>query len=187
MNIFTLNIKLANLCVNKFTTSAGVPLTYYHAGDSALSVENLTTNFLETPFTVNGSGTYRKNGFLPNITLTEIFSNKYTNVNAGKPQVRSMNADDILKVIAKANNNMNNVSRDEIIKKVYNNIFYIGGDYFLATAYTSIASNLWRINSRGDPGNATPTECLGIRPVVSLNNTIRANTVDMIEAWNIEI
>ena len=187
MNIFTLNIKLANLCVNKFTTSAGVPLTYYHAGDSALSVENLTTNFLETPFTVNGSGTYRKNGFLPNITLTEIFSNKYTNVNAGKPQVRSMNADDILKVIAKANNNMNNVSRDEIIKKVYNNLFYIGGDYFLATAYTSIASNLWRINSRGYPGNATPTECLGIRPVVSLNNTIRANTVDMIEAWNIEI
>ena len=71
---------------------------------------------------------------MPNITLTEIFSNKYTNVNAGKPQVRSMNADDILKVIAKANNNMNNVSRDEIIKKVYNNLFYIGGDYFLATA-----------------------------------------------------
>ena len=124
---------------------------------------------------------------MPSITLTEIFSNKYTNVNDGKPQVRSMNADDILKVIAKANNNMNNVSRDEIIKKVYNNLFYIGGDYFLATAYTSIANNLWKINSIGKPENATPTTCSGIRPVVSLNNTARANTVDMMEAWNIEI
>lgn len=167
--------------------SAGVPLTYWHGGGVVTSIENISSNFLKTPFTVNGSGTYRKNGFLPNITLTEIFSNKYTNVNDGKPQVRSMNADDILKVIAKANNNMNNVSRDEIIKKVYNNLFYIGGDYFLATAYTSSAYDLWKINSRGDPGNATPTSCLGIRPVVSLNNTVRAHTVDMIGAWNIEL
>ena len=167
--------------------SAGVPLTYRHTGDSASSVENLTTKFLEIPFTTNSDRTYRKNGFLPNITLTEIFSNKYTNVNDGKPQVRSMNADDILKVIAKANNNMNNVSRDEIIKKVYNKLFYIGGDYFLATAYTSSAYDLWRIDSRGYPGNATPTSCLGIRPVVSLNNTVRARTVDMIGAWNIEL
>ncbi len=162
-------------------------MTYNHAGDSALSIENLTTIFLETPYTVNMDRTYRKNGFLPNITLTEIFSNEYTNVNDGKPQVRSMNADDILKVIAKANNNMNNVSRDEIIKKVYNNLFYIGGDYFLATAYTSITYNLWRINSMGYPGDATPTSCLGIRPVVSLNNTLRACTVDILGAWNIEI
>ena len=167
--------------------SAGVPLTYYHKNSASTSVNNLTVKFLETPFTGNDDYTYRKNGFLPNITLTEIFSNKYTNVNDGKPQVRSMNADDILKVIAKANNNMNNVSRDEIIKKVYNKLFYIGGDYFLATAYTSSAYDLWRIDSRGNPGNATPTSCLGIRPVVSLNNTVRANTADMIEAWNIEI
>lgn len=167
--------------------SAGVPLTYWLDNGVVTSIENISSNFLKTPFTVNDWGTYRKNGFLPNITLTEIFSNKYTNVNDGKPQVRSMNVDDILKVIAKANNNMNNVSRDEIIKKVYNNLFYIGGDYFLATAYTSGVNNLWRINSMGYPGSATPASCLGIRPVVSLNNTVRARTVDMIEAWNIEL
>ena len=188
------NYSLDILCVLEFATnrnapkpSAGVPLTYWLDNGVVTSIENISSNFLKTPFTVNDWGTYRKNGFLPNITLTEIFSNKYTNVNAGKPQVRSMNADDILKVIAKANNNMNNVSRDEIIKKVYNNLFYIGGDYFLATAYTSAANNLWRINSIGNPGNATPASCLGIRPVVSLNNTVRARTVDMIGAWNIEI
>ena len=58
--------------------SAGVPLTYWLGNGVVTSIENISSNFLKTPFTVNDWGTYRKNGFLPNITLTEIFSNKYT-------------------------------------------------------------------------------------------------------------
>ena len=96
------NYSLDILCVLEFATnrnapkpSAGVPLTYCHGGDSALSIENLTTNFLETPFTVNIVRTYRKNGFLQNMSLVETFKNKYTNISGEKLQVRAMKAEDI--------------------------------------------------------------------------------------------
>ena len=76
--------------------SAGVPLTYYHTyGNSSTSVENLTTKFLEIPFTDDQGCTYRKTGFLPYIALTEIFNTKYTKVSGEKVQVRAMKAEDI--------------------------------------------------------------------------------------------
>ena len=78
--------------------SAGVPLTYYHAGTQITSIECLTTNFLETPFTVNMEYTYRANGFLPNMTLEEIFKNKYTNLSGEKLQVRAMKEEDIYNI-----------------------------------------------------------------------------------------
>ena len=132
------NYSLDILCVLEFATnrnapkpSAGVPLTYCHGGDSALSIENLTTNFLETQFTANIDRTYRKNGFLSNISLTEIFNNKYTNVSAEKLQVRAMKAEDIYGVTGLTE--MNDKINLNDIK--YGKLLVNGAEYFIASAY----------------------------------------------------
>ena len=144
MNIFTLNIKLVNLCVNKFTTSAGVPLTYYHYGNSTLSIENLTIKFLETPFTASIERTYRKNGFLSNMSLTETFANKYTKLSDEKLQVRAMTVDDMCRVIevTKIDNTIN-------LKNIkYEKLLVNGANYLLASAYNN-TNGLCFIGSNG--------------------------------------
>lgn len=111
--------------------SAGVPLTYYHYGDSALSVENLTTNFLETPFTASIERTYRQNGFLPYVTLTETFTNKYTKLSGDKLQVRAMKAEDIFSVTGLTKMEDGNIM--DLKNKKYNKLFRIESYYFVAS------------------------------------------------------
>lgn len=129
--------------------SAGVPLTYYHAGDSALSIENLTTNFLETPFTVNIDRTYRKNGFLQNMSLVETFKNKYTNISGEKLQVRAMKAEDIYTVTGMTKIVQGNIMSLNNAK--YNKLLTNGASYFIA--FASNSSILWRIGDRGGVSN----------------------------------
>ena len=124
--------------------SAGVPLTYYHGGDSALSIENLTTNFLETPFTVNIVRTYRKNGFLSNMSLAETFTNKYTKLSDEKLQIRAMTVDDMCRVIGvtKIDNTIN-------LKNIkYEKLLVNGARYLLASAYDN-TNRLWFIEANG--------------------------------------
>ena len=132
------NYSLDILCVLEFATnrnapkpSAGVPLTYYHYGDSALSVENLTTNFLETPFTASIERTYRQNGFLPYVTLTETFTNKYTKLSGDKLQVRAMKAEDIFSVTGLTKMEDGNIM--DLKNKKYNKLFRIESYYFVAS------------------------------------------------------
>lgn len=150
------NYSLDILCVLEFATnknapklSAGVPLTYYHAGDSALSIENLTTNFLETPFTVNIDRTYRKNGFLQNMSLVETFKNKYTNISGEKLQVRAMKAEDIYTVTGMTKIVQGNIMSLNNAK--YNKLLTNGASYFIA--FASNSSILWRIGDRGGVSN----------------------------------
>ena len=124
--------------------SAGVPLTYCHGGDSALSIENLTTNFLETPFTVNIVRTYRKNGFLSNMSLAETFTNKYTKLSDEKLQIRAMTVDDMCRVIGvtKIDNTIN-------LKNIkYEKLLVNGATYLLASAYNN-TNGLWFIAANG--------------------------------------
>ena len=150
------NYSLDILCVLEFATnrnapkpSAGVPLTYYHGGDSALSIENLTTNFLETPFTVNIVRTYRKNGFLQNMSLVETFKNKYTNISGEKLQVRAMKAEDIYTVTGMTKIVQGNIMSLNNAK--YNKLLTNGASYFIA--FASNSSILWRIGDRGGVSN----------------------------------
>ncbi len=129
--------------------SAGVPLTYCHGGDSALSIENLTTNFLETPFTVNIDRTYRKNGFLQNMSLVETFKNKYTNISGEKLQVRAMKAEDIYTVTGMTKIVQGNIMSLNNAK--YNKLLTNGASYFIA--FASNSSILWRIGDRGGVSN----------------------------------
>lgn len=127
--------------------SAGVPLTYYHEYEkSSTSVENLTTKFLETPFTADQGCTYRKTGFLPYIALTEIFNNKYTKVSGEKLQVRAMKAEDIYGVTGLTKMQEGKTMNLSAVK--YNKLFVNGATYYLASAYSY--RFLWDVYSNAD-------------------------------------
>lgn len=169
--------------------SGGIPLTFYHASDSSSSVTALTTNFLTTPFTTSGIG-YRKTGFGPYTTLTEVFTNEYTKLSNGLPVVRAMTKDDVDKVVGTT------TSTSTILGAAkYNGLFYLGtwNDtgtsrnnnspwYWLASAYSS--HHLWRVYNLGYLDNNNGCE-YGVRPVVSLKSEVRASGQDAIGAWNI--
>lgn len=126
--------------------SAGVPLTYYHPfGNSSTSVENLTTKFLETPFSIDKGYTYRKTGFLPYIALTEIFNNKYTKVSGEKLQVRAMKAEDIYGVTGLTKMQEGKTMNLSAVK--YNKLFANGANYYLVSA--SGSRSLWIVDYVG--------------------------------------
>ena len=162
--------------------SAGVPLTYNHPNhDSSISIENLTTKFLKTPFALNTSYTYRKNGFLQYVTLEYIFKNEYTNLVGEKLQVRALKAEDIYLITGLTEMVYGNLMNLDNIK--YNNLFSNKAGYWIASSYTPRV--LWRIEN-GSVSNPGSFEG-GIRPVVSLNSLVKANNIDMIGSWNIEL
>lgn len=160
--------------------SAGVPLTYYHYDSSTTSVTNLTTNFLTTIFDPSANNTYRKTGFSPYLTLTEVFTNEYTEMNGTAPNVRSMLNEDILRITGDETFS----GSISLTKPEYQNLFHVSSDYWLASAYSS--SRLWYVYYGGDIYYSSSGE-YGVRPVVSLKSTVKANGTDMIGAWNIEI
>ena len=129
--------------------SAGVPLTYHHANSTNESVENLTTNFLETPFMTSTVRTYRKTGFLPYVSLTKTFKNKYTNVSGEKIQVRAMKAEDIYRVTGLTEMQTGGTMNLNDIK--YNKLFSNGFTYYLASAYDF--NYLWYVYDNGNVYN----------------------------------
>ena len=133
----------------KLFFSAGVPLTYHHANSTNESVENLTTNFLETPFMTSTVRTYRKTGFLPYVSLTKTFKNKYTNVSGEKIQVRAMKAEDIYRVTGLTEMQTGGTMNLNDIK--YNKLFSNGFTYYLASAYDF--NYLWYVYDNGNVYN----------------------------------
>jgi len=165
--------------------SAGCPLSFYNWTNQANSIPALTTNFLTTPFSGSDKATYRKTGFTPYLTLTETFTNKYTQTDSstGLPKVRSMVQEDVFKV----------TGYTEILSgyemglndKKYTNLFHNKGCYWLASPYPANANNLWNVDNIG--GVYVSNREFGVRPVVSLKSTVRANGTDAMGVWKIEI
>ena len=180
--------------------SAGMPLTYYHAGNTTTSVENLAIKFLTTPFHASNVYTYRKTGFNSHQTLTEIFTNKYTATylnnttvtyptyggtvtgtkTAGTLKVRTMTMDDI-----KGATGLSSISSETTLTDArYQNLFNLGAHYLLASASSN--SNLWCVNNGGGVYSHCDYEYV-VRPVVSLKSDVRATGTDAIDSWNIEL
>lgn len=178
--------------------SAGVPLTFYHASASTTSVENLAIKFLTTPFHASNSYAYRKTGFNPYQTLTQIFTNKYTATyandtsvtyptystdtvtgtkSAGTLKVRAMTQDDIKLITGGSTSSLSEAS--------YQKLFEIDAHYWLASAYNS--PYLWSVSTDGYVYSHYDKAERGVRPVVSLKSDIKSNGTDMIGAWNIEL
>lgn len=178
--------------------SAGAPLTYYHNTDITTSLKNLAINFLSTPVHATDYEKYRKTGFDSSKTLTEIFNNKYTATYAsnttityptssstvtgtktkGTLKVRAMTLEDVKKA--------GGIDTIEIGTKLtdssYKNLFEIGVDYWLASAYDTNA--FWCIHPNGSVYGSSYDEH-GVRPVVSLKPAVKATSQDANGAWNI--
>lgn len=182
--------------------SAGVPLTYYHYNDGQISNKNLAINFLTTSFHASNNNQYRKTGFNPYQTLTQIFTNKYTDTyandtsvtypiyspntvtgskTAGTLKVRAMTKEDIMRI---TENTTFSTSID-LSNAKYQNLFEVDAYYWLASARSNF--DLWYVSSDGSVGYINATHEYGVRPVVSLKSDIKSNGTDMIGAWNIEI
>ena len=130
--------------------SAGVPLTYYHYSDSEKSIENLTIKFLTTPFHAGDKNVYRKPGFNPYKTLTQIFTNKYTATyasdttvtyptystdtvtgtkTAGTIKVRALTMEDV-----KRTTGLSTISKGTYLTDArYKKMFDLGADYWLCS------------------------------------------------------
>ena len=181
--------------------SAGVPLTYYHYDGSTTSVKNLAINFLTTSFHASNNNQYRKTGFNPYQTLTQIFTNKYTatyandtsvtyptyssnTVTGTKPagtlKVRAMT----LKDIQTATGLSSISSGTYLTDAMYQQLYHVGAYYWLASARNYYS--LWYVYDYGYVNNNNGCE-FGVRPVVSLKSDIKSNGTDMIGAWDIEL
>ena len=179
--------------------SAGVPLTYCHYEYSTTSVKNLAINFLTTSFHASNNNQYRKTGFNPYQTLTQIFTNKYTDTyandtsvtyltyssntvtgtkSAGTLKVRAMTLDDIKLITGGSTSGLSDAS--------YQELFKIDAHYWLASAGLNGSNYLWCVSNRGSVSSGYDYE-FGVRPVVSLKSDIKSNGTDMIGAWDIEI
>ena len=163
--------------------SAGVPLTYYCYRNSITSVKNLCINFLTTAFHAKDECTYRKTGFNPYKTLTQVFTNKYTATYASNTTVTYLTYD---------NNTVTGIKTAGTLKvramtsdARYQKLFNLGVYYWLASAGSDY--HLWYVYNYGNVGNNGYNSENGIRPVVSLESDVRASGTDIKKAWNIEI
>lgn len=187
--------------------SAGVPMTFYHASSVSNSITKLAINFLTTPFHTSDNETYRKTGFDPNKTLTEIFNNKYTAVYANDTsvtyptystntvtatktantlKVRAMTKEDVYNATASSDRPITSIGSGGLSNASYQNLFKIDAYYWLASAYNRY--DLWSVDNDGSvyDGRNDDSE-YGVRPVVSLRSEVLATGTDMIGAWNIEL
>ena len=181
--------------------SAGVPLTFY-SEYSSTSVEYLAIKFLTTSFHASNSHAYRKTGFNPYQTLTQIFTNKYTatyandtsvtyptystntvigSKTAGTLKVRAMTKEDIMRVTGDTTFS----SSINLTNAKYQNLFKVDAYYWLASANNS--NSLWSVSYNGSVNYDSYYHEHGVRPVVSLKSDIKTAGTDMIGVWNIEL
>lgn len=146
----------------------------------ALSIENLTDNFIETSFTVDTNNTYRKSGFLLYKTLFQTFDNAYTDINGIRLKIRALNIKDISNIISIP------IEKDLKLNDVnLNKLFDIGSNYYIASQYNS--NQIWIMSAWTHGIDGSNGGESGIRPVVSLKSEARATSIDLIGAWNIAI
>ena len=161
----------------------------------------MCVNFLTASFHTSNSYTYRKTGFNPYQTLTEIFANKYTATytsdtavtyptsngtvirtkTAGTLKVRAITMDDIKRAIGLSTI----IPRTDLTNTSYQNLFKVEADYWLASTHST--GGLWYVDNNGYTYNALACREYGVRPTVSLKMLVKVKNKDMMGAWNIEI
>lgn len=184
--------------------SAGVPLTYYHYNNTTTSIRDLCINFLNITVSESENYRFRKTGFNTNKTLTQIFTNKYTDTYtsdtsvkyptystnkvsgtkiAGTPKVRAMTLTDIEK--ATGLTSIGNATY--LTDSIYQNLFEVGAYYWLLSADS--ARNLWYVSNNGGAFKLSSVvkafNELGIRPVVSLKANVETTGTDSNGVWQL--
>ncbi|MBQ8379858.1 MAG: InlB B-repeat-containing protein, partial [Clostridia bacterium] len=181
--------------------SAGVPLSLYkdNNGDTCLEIASKmasTTEFLNIGFTTEQTdGKFRKNGFTIYDSLVEAFTNKYTIINGGIPEVRAMTLEDvnyIYKLFGETTDEINNENTDVVINdKKFKEMLAIpsntsSSQYWVATT-TYNDNRLWSVGGPEQRTGYTINFEFGVRPVVTLKSNIKATGKDIDGAWNIDV
>lgn len=157
--------------------SAGVPLMFNQLGDPDTSAEVLTNNFLETPISPTENHCYTKNGFIPFLTLKQVFENNFTLISGDKLQVRAMKVKDIMHITGGEKNTE---------YKKWNKLFNVGSEYMLANAKASYYVYLIDTSGRFHD-NGYAYYMIGIRPVVSLKSNLKTSGFNLDTIWNIQL
>ena len=196
--------------------SAGVPLTYYHYNNAETSIKKLAINFLKIPFGTAENYTFRKNGFNPYLTLTEVFNNKYTATyesdtevsytstydngttsvtytgtkSTGDLKVRSMTKEDLDKVYDPTGERKTSrgtyVSDGKFEKLLVIPCTDSNSAYYWLASAYSHGT-LWYVSHGGVVINLSVQGEFGVRPVVSLKPDVRTTGTDRTGSWDIEI
>lgn len=153
--------------------SAGIPLLYYFQYNNTVPVQELNNNFLNINFSDYGFIDSNNNLIDNSSNLINLFSNKFTSLINGIPQVSSLKKEDIQQIIG-------NLDWGSSVKS--SNLFAIPCDssnegdfsfYWLASPYMG-QQQLWAIYSDGTIKNQNG-KTLGIRSVVTLKENIQFN------------
>lgn len=146
-------------------------------GDPDTSAEVLTNNFLETPISPTENHCYTKNGFIPFLTLKQVFENNFTLISGDKLQVRAMKVKDIMHITGGEKNTE---------YKKWNKLFNVGSEYMLANAKASYYVYLIDTSGRFHD-NGYAYYMIGIRPVVSLKSNLKTSGFNLDTIWNIQL
>ena len=182
--------------------SAGVPLTLFKstAATAQTIAEKMasTTEFLNIDFAYSLiDGKFIKNGFnkygYQNEGLINAFTNKFTNINNGIPEVRSVTKDDIDSVYQYFNGTtditVDGTLLDDIKYKELLNIPSIASEYYMKywLATEAKSTHLWFVNGEHNSRmNWFYNTELGVRPVVTLKPNIKALGTNLDGTWKIE-
>ena len=180
--------------------SAGVPLSMFKTTSSTASsiASKLasTTDFLNIGIsTTIKDGYFRRNGFSTYDSLIDAFTNKYTKINSGIPEVRTITLSDIqtLYNYFGGNGTISTGSPwtyvdDEMFKDMLIVPSTEGHWAYTWLATAASSSALWRVD--GDVGRVqyySFNRGFGIRPVVTLCPDVKAIGQNLNGAWDIEI
>ena len=181
--------------------SAGVPLSL--AKDNNATAETIasqlssTSKFLNINFAINqADGCFKENGFSKygyhNEGLINAFTNKYTKINNGIPEVRSITKDDVVYIyqyfggtsdVVIDGSDVSDAKFKEMLLIPSSTSGY-GSFYWLATSLNNI--NLYTIRGSLKVVGAGNYAILGVRPVVTLKPNIKALGTNLDGTWKIE-
>ena len=185
--------------------SAGIPLSLYKNNTEAtcssiISEMASTSTFLNIGFSASqADGKFIRNGFAIYDSLIEAFTNKYTKINSGIPEVRSImkeDADSIYQYFGETTNVIGNGVAVNDLK--YKELLAIPaitdgnyGHYWLANGAQD-NSRLWLLFGSPIDGEAGRVGVghyreNGVRPVVTLKPNIKSVGRDINGAWDIEM
>lgn len=173
--------------------SAGTPLEYYHYIYAGRTKTAITTNFLTTAFgtdyeqyTKSGfiSGDIYMFGFGEGESLTELFSNSYTEMKNGVPRVRSITSQDIMTA---SNKTQMATGTSMGLANVSDQLLANGTTYWTELDSSGLdGKTIWYVNANGSVSNNGTDAMYGIRTVVSLKKGIATPGKDENGVWKVE-
>ena len=150
--------------------SAGIPINYYVGNDANIDVENITTQFFNTPINEFTEHNFHKSGFKESknsenpisemYKIKSLFSNRFTKTDSDFPVVKDLSYEEVKEYFGPSND----YRSDDLFAIPSNNSYARNA---LATANTR-----WRLNIIDGWDGFGNQSIFGIRPVITLKSGV---------------